>query len=228
MLSTQIFLKKLKISACDKNGIAKTDPKPFEVMLNPEHYSVKSSIKYVPIGGKDSNKSIKYVGQTAKEITLAPFILDVTGAVPHTLSALYKSMGEVIKHLEKVTYKVNGEAHEPPIILLEWGEFSEKARLNSMDIKYTLFAENGDPLRAEVSLSLTEYRNTEEIATEIKTSSPDLTHFVEVKDGDTLPLMCNRVYKDCSYYREVAEINGLHDFCHLTPGTFLYFPPLVD
>ena len=224
-----IFLKKLKLTPCNEDGTVINKHKPFEVMLNPEYYSVKSSIQYTVIevaNGKDVE--YKYVGHTAREIVLAPLILDVTGAVPYTLSALYKSLNEVIEHLEKVTYKVDGDAHEPPVILLEWGDFSEKVRLDSMDVKYTLFAENGDPLRAEVSLTLSEYRTPQEIAAEQKTASPDMTHLVEVKDGDTLPLMCNRIYKDCSYYREVAEINGLDDFRHLVPGTFLYFPPLAD
>lgn len=221
----------MKISACDKDGIAMSDPKPFEVMLNPEYYSVKSTINYAQdeqANGNSGGNSERYTGQPPRELTLAPFILDVTGAVPHTLSALYKSMKEVIDHLENVVYNVNGNIHESHIILIEWGDFSHKARLKSMDVKYTLFAENGDALRAEVSLSLMIYENTKKKAAIQKPSSPDLTHLIEVKDGDTLPLMCNRVYKDCSYYREVAEVNGLDDFCHLTPGTFLYFPPLVD
>jgi len=225
MLSTQIFLKKLKLTACDDNGMPLTKLKPFEVMLNPEYYTVQSKVEYTDATDEDENR-FKYVAP--KQITLAPFILDVTGAVPHTLSALYKSMKEVIEHLENVIYNFDGEIHRTPIILIEWGDLSYKAELQSMDVKYTLFAENGEPLRAEVTLHMQEYLTEKEKIAREKKSSPDLTHFIEVKDGDTLPLMCNRVYKDCSFYREVAKINGLDDFRHLTPGTFLYFPPLVD
>lgn len=231
MISTNtIFLKKLKLTACNEKGKPLTKLKPFELMLNPENYTVQSNVHYTDdaADGNTSGAGSKFKYVAAKEITLGTFILDVTGAVPFTLSALYGSMKEVIDHLENVVYNFDGEIHRTPIVLVEWGILSYKAELKSMSVKYTLFAENGDPLRAEVTLSMQEYLTEEEKAAREKKSSPDLTHFVEVKVGDTLPLMCNRIYKDCSYYREVAEINGLHDFCHLTPGTFLYFPPLVD
>jgi LysM repeat protein len=58
-------------------------------------------------------------------------------------------------------------------------------------------------------------------------SSPDLSHKVMVKAGDTLPLLCYRIYRDSSWYRDVARINNLDDFRDLKPGTRLVFPPLV-
>lgn len=225
MLSTPIFLKKLKLTAINDKGVVLDKTKTFELMLNPEYFEIKSQINYADI---QAGESSKFKDQPPKEIILPPFILDVTGAVPYTLSALFGSLEDAIAQLENVIYTVVGTKHRPNYILIEWGALSYKAQLKTMDVKYTLFAENGDPLRAEVTLTLQEYQTSEEKAAIQKKSSPDLTHLVEVKDGDTLPLMCNRVYNDCSYYREVAEINELDDFRHLTPGTFLYFPPLVD
>ena len=57
-------------------------------------------------------------------------------------------------------------------------------------------------------------------------SSPDLSHLVEVRDGDTLPLLCDRIYGDAAYYVDVARFNGLDNFRQLTPGVRLHFPPL--
>lgn len=225
MLSTSIFLKKLKLTAINEKGIVLDKTKTFELMLNPEFFEIRSKINYAKV---QAGTSPKYKDQPPKEIILPAFILDVTGAVPYTLSALFGTLEDAIAQLENVIYTVVGTKHRPNYILIEWGSLSYKAQLKSMDVKYTLFAENGDPLRAEVKLTLQEYQTAEEKAAKEKKSSPDLTHLVEVKDGDTLPLMCSRVYNDCSYYREVAEVNELDDFRHLTPGTFLYFPPLVD
>jgi len=39
-------------------------------------------------------------------------------------------------------------------------------------------------------------------------------------------LMCYRIYRDASYYPEVARHNGLTDFRNLVPGTRVSFPPL--
>jgi hypothetical protein len=225
MLSLPVTSKKLKLTSLSKSS------KTFELMLNPEYYSVKSTIRYKEDEtANDANPgySYKYTGTPPREINIGPIILDVTGAIPFKSTLLDQSITKMIENLEEVVYDYDGDTHQPPLIKVEWGSNSFEAKLLTIDVKYTLFAENGDPLRAEISLSMREYISPEEIMAKRKKSSPDLTHLVEVKDGDTLPLMCNRVYKDCSYYREVAEINGLDDFCTLTPGTFLYFPPLVD
>ena len=44
--------------------------------------------------------------------------------------------------------------------------------------------------------------------------------------GDTLPLLCDRIYSDPSYYPDVARFNNLSDFRRLQPGQRLHFPPL--
>jgi len=47
-----------------------------------------------------------------------------------------------------------------------------------------------------------------------------------VKAGDTLPLLCHRVYKDSTYYLDIARINGITNFRNIRPGMRLKFPPL--
>ena len=96
------------------------------------------------------------------------------------------------------------------------------------NVKYTLFDIDGAPIRAEVSLDFFEFESFKEIEAKQNKQSPDLTHIIEVKSGDTLPNLCNKVYNDPSYYMQVARINGLSSFCRLKPGTRLVFPPLVD
>jgi nucleoid-associated protein YgaU len=46
---------------------------------------------------------------------------------------------------------------------------------------------------------------------------------VTVEAGDTLPLLCYRVYGDSRYYLAVAAHNRLDDFRGLQPGTLLCF-----
>jgi LysM repeat protein len=65
--------------------------------------------------------------------------------------------------------------------------------------------------------------------TEVKVkenSSPDLTHQITVKAGDTLPMLCQKVYGDRQMFHEVARVNNLLSFRHIEPGTELIFPPI--
>jgi phage tail protein X len=49
---------------------------------------------------------------------------------------------------------------------------------------------------------------------------------VVVRQGDTLPLLCQRIYGDPGYYIDVAAFNQLADFRSLRAGMQLHFPPL--
>jgi nucleoid-associated protein YgaU len=109
---------------------------------------------------------------------------------------------------------------------LVWGSWIFNGRLQSLAVQYTLFKPNGDPLRAKLTLTFTSSITEKEAELRADTQSPDLSHRVLVRDGDTLPLLCERIYGDPGYYIEVARFNGLVDFRRLEPGTRLHFPPL--
>lgn len=221
------MVTKLTLKAYDrkKNPIGAIDP--FSVMVNPETISVDQAIEYVPLPWMKTYQI--FAGYSQIGVEIPAIILDATGAIPkENWPEGCNTVLEMIAKLEKVVYGYRGNEHEPPIVSVQWGAFLYWTKLTSMDVKYTMFDGNGKPVRAEVTLKLLYYRTIEEIIAALNKSSPDLTHYVEVLAGDTLPLMCQRVYKDSSLYLQVARVNHLTNFRSLKPGTRLYFPPLVD
>ena len=56
--------------------------------------------------------------------------------------------------------------------------------------------------------------------------SADLTHVRLVKQGDSLPALCEQVYGNPRLVAEVARANGLDNFRALRAGMQLRFPPL--
>ena len=95
-----------------------------------------------------------------------------------------------------------------------------------MDRNYTLYSSEGEPLRAELDFVFVGFISAEEQASIANRSSPDLTHIIEVKAGDTLPNLCLKIYRNANYYIDIARINNLSNFRALVPGTALIFPPL--
>lgn len=95
-----------------------------------------------------------------------------------------------------------------------------------MTVDNTLFTSSGEPLRAKLQLEFDSFMTNEEEALRANRSSPDMSHLVEVRAGDTLPLLCYRIYRDSSYYLDVARHNNITDFRNLEPGSKLHFPPL--
>lgn len=217
----------LTITPCKvDDGLISVDASrtPFKAMINPSGYEHKRFVKYTKVKALGSPGSeAKYSATPAEEIALKEFVLDGTGVV--SLTGLVPVKDQV-QQLRDVVYTYIGTEHETPIVQVSWGPLLFYARIESMKVDYTLFKPSGEPLRAKVNLAFIEYQSAAEISKEANQSSPDLTHLIEVKAGDSLPLLCYRIYKDCSYYLEIARINKLTNFRQLQPGQTLSFPPL--
>jgi predicted Zn-dependent protease len=217
---------KLTITACsvDSSGNIKIDKsKSFTFMLNPSEYDHSYAIGYSrkeAIG--QSGSDTKFGGVKPEKLKLGTLI-DGTGAVAGADASDVKTQ---IKELKDIVYKYDGEKHEPSHVRVLWGSQIFFGRLESMSVDNTMFKPSGEPLRARVQLGFIGFMSKEEEALRANRSSPDMSHLIEVKAGDTLPLLCYRVYKDCSYYLEIARINNMTDFRELKPGSKLHFPPL--
>ncbi|MBI3525616.1 MAG: peptidoglycan-binding protein [Betaproteobacteria bacterium] len=222
------MVTKLTITPCDVDATGTvTGPRSgekFEVMLNPSGYTYDQEIKYsteTALGDPAKAPKFKCAG---KEKVNFSIVLDGTGVVPVSGAAV--DVKTQIQKLNKVCYDYNGSNHEPNIVQLVWGSLSFNGRLTSMSTEYTLFKPTGEPLRAKIKLTFTDYVSVKEEALKANKTSPDLTHLIEVKAGDSLPLLCFRIYKNSAYYLEVAKSNGITNFRDIKPGTRLNFPPL--
>jgi nucleoid-associated protein YgaU len=226
---------KLKIIRCkiendrinEESGAANI----FEATINPEKYSHKLGLQYS--GASDAGNS----GAVGKSAAITKFskaeaekldfsmTLDGTGVVP---DAEGQTVADQVTKLRDIAYDYDGDTHEPNPVKIVWGDGLEGfyGRLTSMNLEYTLFHPDGAPLRAKISLSFVEAVTEAMEAVEANRSSPDMTHMVMVREGDTLPLLCHRIYKDAARYLEVARVNNLDGFRALSPGTLLRFPPI--
>jgi len=220
-------LTKLTLTACNSKKSPLSGVAPFSVMVNPQTITTTQELKYTDFWIFNDLK--QFGGYGDESFNVPTIILDATGAIPrYEWPAGATDVPQMIAALKKVVSDYVGSEHEPPIVKIQWGQFLQYARLSSMNIEYQLFSCTGTPVRAVVSLTFNHYMTVNELLAKMNKQSPDLTHLVEVKVGDTLPLMCARVYKDSSLYLQVAKANNLTNFRSLKPGTHLYFPPLVD
>ena len=220
--------KKLKLIAVSvEDGKIGADGNSFEVMINPATLSCTAGICY-----SDDNTQ-GGIGSEQKFTKVQPdklnfeIVVDGTGVVNLPISGIGSDdVKTQIKSLKAITFNYVGDNHEPNVVKILWGTNIFYGRLDSMGLEYTLFKPGGDPLRAKVKLSFTEFLSKEEAAKKKDDQSPDMTHFIEVKGSDTLPALCRKIYGDGAYYLDVARINNLVNFRHIRPGTRLRFPPL--
>ena len=119
--------------------------------------------------------------------------------------------------------------HRPPICELSWGKwvFFEGV-VEKLDHEYTLFMEDGTPVRATSKCVFKEYREHPTGPTEAeRQESSDVVKQWIVKRGDTLSSIAAQEYLDPGLWRPIAEQNGLDDPFNLTPGTLLLVPKVT-
>jgi len=217
---------KLTIATCkvDDAGNITVEKNSFEFMLNPSEYDHSFAIEYnkkEAIG--QSGSDIKFSGIKPEKLKFSTLI-DGTGALGSEASK--DDVKTQLKKIRDIVYRYDGDKHEPSHVRVLWGSQIFFGRLESMTIDSKLFKPSGEPLRSIVQLQFSGFMSKEEEALRANRSSPDMSHLIEVKAGDTLPLLCYRVYRDSSYYLEVARENNLTDFRDIRPGSKLHFPPL--
>lgn len=225
------MLRKLQIIGFEDEDFLLYTGYSFTVMVNPGSYTDNKGISYNENEAMEGGDTPTYKAYDNGELHLE-FTLDATGALIDwkdvVALANKKTISKRVEELEKTVYTYVGDKHEPPYLSVLWGTLSYKGRLKKLDIEYTLFNAEAQPMRAKVKMDIMKYvaQNTQN--KEKNKSSPDLSHLVTVKAGDTLPMLCMKIYKSAAYCTEVARINNLTGFRNIIPGAQLFFPPLAD
>jgi nucleoid-associated protein YgaU len=225
-------VSKLSITRCSvENGRTREHPGDvFRVTINPADYKHSFSVAYAgartdderPLG--KASVSPKFASVNAEKVSFA-IVLDGTGVVA---DAEGTSVAGQMRALKAIAYAYDGSNHEPNVVKISWGSglAAFYGRLESMTVNYTLFRPTGEALRARVEMSYISFSTPMEEALTAQRSSPDMTHTVRVRAGDTLPLLCQQIYRDGTKYLEIARLNGLDGFRALVPDTVLQFPPM--
>lgn len=198
---------------------------PFKAHINPESYSQSVYVNYSEIQAPGTSGAGNNYSHTGPDTLRFEFLLDRTGALGNLSTGPVGVIPDII-HFKKLALDYDGEIHRPRFLKLVWGTLLFDCQLQSLEVEHKMFSPQGLPLRAVLKTTFKEYiENTKRNALQ-NNSSPDLTHVRTVREGDTLPLMTQRIYGDSRYYLEVARINGLTHFRKLKPGSEIVFPPI--
>jgi hypothetical protein len=121
----------------------------------------------------------------------------------------------------------------PPIIKVFWGPDQPRhvglpfsGVVESLTQKFTLFLEDGTPVRATVDVSIREVESPEKQfkRTARKRKSPIQARSRAVKKGDSLWSIAAAEYDDPARWRPIAVANELRNPRDLQPGTTLLVP----
>jgi hypothetical protein len=195
-----------------------------ECYFNPTEYSLSKSNAwtYEPVTGTSFTEP-EFGGGQPRQLELAllfdqtfpPYQLTVRAATAALLDAMEVPSGQ----------SGGTPTSVPPFITFQWGALVFKGACTSLTCAYKLFRPDGEPLRADVKLTLKQAAATvpgQNPTTRAKAGFGMHT----VQDGDTLPSISYRTYGDATKWRLIAEANGVDNPLHLRRGASLSLPRL--
>ena len=197
----------------------------FEVMVNPETYALDYKVEYKEGQAQGTSGSQqKFTQKLAEEIAF-DFYFDSTGIIePQQLDL--QGVYTKIEMFREMLIGLDSNTHEPRHIKVNWGQLLFKGRCVGFNVSYKLFNPDGTPIRAVVKATFKASIDDKLRVAKDNLKSPDLTHYRIVREGDTLPLLCYRIYGDSKYYIQIAAVNKLSNFRKLQAGDELFFPPI--
>lgn len=207
-----------------ENGGQPESSDSVEALINPETYTLEYKVKTADGQGQGTSSAQAKFEYTMPEELTFEFLFDNTGIIDGKPKP--EGIFDDVDHFRQVLTAYQGSSHEPYHLKLVWGNLIFKGRAVELKITYKLFNADGQPIRATATAKFKGSIEEKKRTAQENKSSPDLSHQRTVKAGDTLPLMCYRIYGDPKYYLHVAAFNGLDNFRVLTPGTTILFPPL--
>ena len=121
-----------------------------------------------------------------------------------------------------------GPENTPPLLEFRWGVSSVvkgmQFYLESVTATYTLFRIDGTPIRATCRITLVESSNPASRQNPTSGGVPGMATHVLIL-GESLHAIAWARYGDASFWRALADFNGIDDPMRVEPGTTLLIPP---
>lgn len=226
-------LLKAKFKVAKKQG----PPESIDVQYNPNSLSFEKTprIADIPIPGLDAPLRQFVRGQS--ETVSVELFFDTsdtgTGAGATSVTTLTDKFYGMVK--------IDPETHAPPVCTFAWGtkfpgdslpEMYQNQRrtefqglVTKVKQDFSLFSQEGTPLRAVLTVSMEEYRPLHDQLAQLNLQSPDHTRSHVVANGDTVASVAWQYLNRPTLWRTVADANNIDDPRRLAVGTTLVVPP---
>ncbi len=202
----------------------------FNVLFNPNSYSITKPVTWAQQAQTAGNPN-----GTNREIDAPPLEFGGGGSRTISLQLFFDVTEGPVTDVRSETNKlvtltrIERDQEQPPVVRLSWGEAPDGSDFPFIGVvtnlvqNFVLFRANGVPVRANVTLALSEYIDPEQNK---RATDPDLTTYV-VKRGDSLAAIAARLYRDPTRWRAIAAANAIDDPRRLPIGVRLAIPKLT-
>ncbi len=173
--------------------------KEIAVMFNPSDYNISSFI-----AKPKESSSFQFNTVSIGDFSVSLFFDTYENQSNQNVKSVTKEISDLIMPV------VEGkDTKRPPICLFVWGDFCYQGIVTQVDQKFTMFLENGTPVRSTLDLTFTPYIS-QELDKKLKAKEACRKLWM-VKSGDRLDLIAYHAMRDPMLWPEIATVNGITD-----------------
>jgi Contractile injection system tube protein/LysM domain len=222
-----VKLEKAELRQLDNNFEAEINPeRNAPVQFNPESLKVSFANQLqTPPGAGDQNgpPARQFIGAGTTKLSLTLWF-DVTAELPEK----YKNTNDVRQLTQRVAYFITpakkGDIILPPAVRFVWGSFQFDGLMESLEESLEFFSEDGRPLRASMTLNLSQQKITDFAFAKLKSSgglpAPGTRPLTQAPTGSTLQGMAASQGKG-NNWQSIAQANNIENPRRLQPGQLI-------
>jgi Contractile injection system tube protein/LysM domain len=201
----------------------------FDCLFNPKDYTVTKTNNWKAEPKQGETAAIpSFTGGTPWEITLQ-LLFDTSLLKEH--KEVRTLTGKLFDAMDATRDESAGSpgkktTKRPPKITFDYGGFKFVGVAKNLSVQYTLFTQQGVPIRADVKLTLMQCNPKQEKGQNPTTLGEGGLGAHVVRDGDSLASIAHQVYGDATQWRTIAQANGIDDPLRLRSGRMLSVPRL--
>jgi hypothetical protein len=223
MGNTRGGLVAARIYEVDDSGEEKGGGTSVDCMFNPFEYTVTKTNTYEE---KSRNRSdvpqVEFKKAGAQTLKLKLTFDSYASGEDVSLET-----NKLWKLMESKTRQSGGrnEKIPPPEVAFDWGVFKFVSVITNMTQKFTLFKNDGTPVRADVNVTFTQHKDVNDYPRQNPTSGGGPIERVwRILAGDRLDTIAAEVYGDATKWRLIAAHNKIVNPLVLQPGQRLNIP----
>lgn len=222
---------------CQKDEHDSELSKIINIKFNPATYKVTRNVSYS--NAKDKENTLEYNNIELKNYPTMNFLggqadtlnLDLvlnkyefshySRSVDYTSADL--NITDDVKEIEALTL-IKPNLHRPPLCRFSWSAFEFQGYVTSFSAEYTMFLNDGTPVRAKISLTIQGAELGNDI--QVPYESPDRTKIRVLEENQQLWEIAYEEYNDASKWREIARANNISNPLYPETGSKLIIPAL--
>jgi hypothetical protein len=199
-----------------------------EVLFNPNEYTLNKDNNFAQAAVPGlSSPLLQFVAGNLRTLELE-LVFDSLEEHKHASRTITAARADVRTLTQPVIdlMAINPETHAPPVVLVSWGGLTFTGVLGKATQKFTMFRDDGVPLRARLQVTFQEWKTAEDEVKEVRRQTADYTRRYRLAQGETLTQVAAACYSDPRLWRPIAIANGIDDPRHPPEAALLTVPKL--